>query len=75
MARKELIEEVCKVVMKSKMQVFNKFLAFHCLTNKLLLPMLLSKQSSLLLCLKEWDDVVGFDGIQGTGRASSQIGM
>jgi hypothetical protein len=61
--------------MKPTPQISNKFLTFDCLTNKLHLPMLLSKQSARLLCLKEWDGVAGADDIQGTGRASSQIGV
>ena len=60
--------------MKPMSQVFNTFLTLGWLTNKLHLPMLLSKQSSRLLCLKVWDDEAGADETQGTGRASSQIG-
>ena len=61
--------------MKPGMQIFNKFLTFGRLTNKLPLPMLLNEQSSCLLCLKVWNDVAGADEIQGTGKASSQIGV
>lgn len=75
MARKELIEQVSKFAMKPRMQILNRVLTFGCLTNELHLPMLLSKQSSRLLCLKVWDDVAEADETQGTGQASSQIGV
>jgi hypothetical protein len=61
--------------MKPRMQILNSVLTLDCLTNKLRLLMLLSKQPSCLLCLKEWGDIAGADEIQGTGRASSQIGV